>query len=164
MTVRPERPSDRAAIHAVHAASFPTTAEARLVDALRTAHHLVVSLVAVEHDEVVGHVAFSPVRVAGTTAGVGLGPVAVLPAHRRRGVAERLIREGLAHCEARGASFAVVLGEPAYYRRFGFAPARQWGLQDEYGGGDAFQALEFRADAIPRDAGLVAYAPEFATV
>ena len=164
MTVRPERPSDLAAMHAVHAASFPTTAEARVVDALRTAHHLVVSLVAVEHDEVVGHVAFSPVRVAGTTAGVGLGPVAVLPAHRRRGVAERLIREGLAQCEAKGARFAVVLGEPAYYRRFGFAPARQWGLQDEYGGGDAFQALEFRSGAIPRDAGLVAYAPEFATV
>lgn len=148
----------------MHAASFPTTAEACLVDALRAAGHLVVSLVAIEGDAVVGHVAFSPVRLAGATAGVGLGPVAVLPEHRRRGVAAGLIREGLVRCTADRWPFVVVLGEPAYYRRFGFLPARQWGLEDEYGGGDAFQALELRPGGIPPIGGLVAYGAEFADV
>jgi putative acetyltransferase len=58
----------------------------------------------------------------------------------------------------------VVLGGPAYYRRFGFTAAAGWGLADEYGGGDAFQVLEIRAGAIPRGAGLVRYAPEFAAL
>ena len=58
----------------------------------------------------------------------------------------------------------MVLGEPAYYGRFGFTAAAAWGLRDEYGGGSAFQAVELRAGAIPRGAGLVRYAPEFAVV
>ena len=55
----------------------------------------------------------------------------------------------------------VVLGDPAYYRRFGFLPASRWGLRDEYGGKDAFQALELRPGAIPPGGGVVRYAPEF---
>ena len=157
-----ETAADEAAIHAVHTASFPTRLEADLVDALRHAGRLMISLVAVEHGEVVGHVAFSPVTVAGTTDGVGLAPVAVLLNFRRRGIAARLIREGLAECTRRNHGFVVVLGDPRYYGRFGFTPARGWGLHDEYGGGDAFQALELRPGAIPAAGGLVRYAPEFA--
>ncbi len=82
-TVRPEQPGDAEAIRGVHGASFPTPAEARLVDLLRQAGHLSVSLVAVLDDTVVGHVAFSPVTVATGAAGVGLAPVAVLERHRR---------------------------------------------------------------------------------
>jgi putative acetyltransferase len=162
VTVRCEAPADRAGIHAVHAVSFPTAFEADLVDALRRAGRLTISLVAVEDDGIVGHVAFSPVSVPGTTDGVGLAPVAVLPAFRRRGIAAQLIRDGLAECVRRGQGFVVVLGDPHYYRRFGFLPARGRGLRDEYGGGDAFQALELRPGAIPADGGLVRYAPELA--
>jgi putative acetyltransferase len=64
-------------------------------------------------------------------------------------------------CEEAGCGFVVVLGDPAYYRRFGFRPARSFGLSDEYGGGDAFQALELREGAIPPGGGVVRYAPEF---
>lgn len=163
-TIRPECPGDAAAIHAIHAASFPTTDEARLVDALRAAGRLCVSLVAVERAQIVGHVAFSPVSVPGTTDGVGLAPVAVLPGYRRRGVAAQLVREGLAACQRAGYGFVVVLGEPGYYRRFGFAPATRWGLHDEYGGGDAFQALELRPGAVPPCGGLARYAEEFARI
>jgi putative acetyltransferase len=60
--------------------------------------------------------------------------------------------------------FLVVLGEPAYYGRFGFTAAAACGLADEYGGGAAFQALELRPGAIPHGAGLVRYAPEFAAL
>ncbi|MFO0953833.1 MAG: N-acetyltransferase [Isosphaeraceae bacterium] len=112
---------------------------------------------------VIGHVGFSPVT-AGTAVGEGLAPVAVLPGYRRRGVAERLVREGLSACERAGVGFVVVLGDPAYYARFGFAPGSRWGLVDEYGGGEAFQAVELKPGAIPSGATplLVRYAPEFA--
>jgi putative acetyltransferase len=57
-----------------------------------------------------------------------------------------------------------VLGEPDYYTRFDFLPARRWGVHDEYGGGDAFQALELRPRALARCGGIVRYAPEFAVL
>ena len=160
MDVRSEQSADQEAIRSVHTASFPTVSEAELVDALRAAGRLCVSLVAEEQREVIGHVAFSPVSLRGATDGVGLAPVAVLPAFRRRGIGEQLIRQGLAVCEQSGHGFVVVLGDPGYYRRFGFTPAREWGLSDEYGGGEAFQALELRPGSVPRGAGVVRYAPE----
>lgn len=161
MTLRAEQAGDAAAISALLTACFPTPDEARLVERLRADGDLAVSLVEEDQGLVVGHVAFSPLDAAG---GVGLAPVAVARAHRRRGVAEALIREGLARCRARGDRFCVVLGEPAYYGRFGFRPAREVGLVDEYGGGDAFQALELVPGGLPRDHGLVRYAKAFATL
>ena len=162
--IRPEQPADAAAIHAVHAASFPTAAEARLVDLLRAAGRLAVSVVAESGGVVVGHVAFSPVTVASGSIGAGLGPVAVGEADRRRGLGERLIREGLAACRAAGFAWAVVLGEPEYYRRFGFRPAADFGLSDEFDGGAAFQVLELVPGGLPVGAGLVRYAEEFASL
>lgn len=161
MIVRAETPGDAAAIHAVHAASFPTTTEVRLVDALRAAGRLRLSLVACDGERVVGHVAFSPVDVAGATDGVGLAPLAVLTGDRRRCVGVRLVREGLAISGRSAYGFVVLLGDPRYSRRFGFLPANRWGLRDEYGGGEAFQALELRPGAIPSRGGLVRYGPEF---
>jgi putative acetyltransferase len=110
---------------------------------------------------VVGHVAFSPVTTAGGAVGVGLGPVAVVDSHRRRGIAAELVRAGLDACRASGFGWAVVLGEPAYYGRFGFRAAESFGLSDDYGGGSAFQAIELSPGAMPTGAGLVRYAPEF---
>lgn len=164
VAVYPERPGDVAAIHAVHAASFPTDLEARLVDLLRAAGRLRVSLVAEAGGAVVGHIAFSPVTAASSAAGAGLAPVAVALPHRRQGIAAALIRAGLEACRAAGFGWAVVMGEPAYYSRFGFRPATEFGLADEYGGGPAFQALELVPGALPVGAGLVRYAPEFAAV
>jgi putative acetyltransferase len=160
--IRPERPGDAGAIHAVHAASFPTVDEAQLVDRLRDAGHLSVSLVAEEGGAIIGHVAFSPVTVASGVEGVGLAPVAVLEAHRRQGVAARLIEAGLAGCRSAGFRWAVVLGEPKYYSRVGFRPAMGMGLSDEYEGGPAFQAMELTPGGLPTGAGLVRFGPEFA--
>lgn len=162
-TIRPEQPADIPAIHAVHASSFPTDAEARLVDTLRASNHLTVSLVAEVEGVVVGHIAFSPVSNALGQVGMGLAPIAVLETHRRRGIAAELVRAGLETCRAAGVGWAVVLGEPAYYSRFGFCPASEFGLIDEYGGGAAFQAIELTAGGLPKGAGLVKYGPEFAT-
>lgn len=156
--IRPERPDDAVAIARLLEACFPTDAEARLVAALRAGGRLAVSLVAEHSGDVVGHIAFSPMRAAG---GVGLAPVAVAERHRRAGVGAALITLGLDRCRDAGFTWCVVLGEPAYYARFGFRPAREFGLTDAYGGGDAFQALELAPGALPRGAGLVRYASEF---
>jgi putative acetyltransferase len=162
--IRPEAPRDSAPIHAVHAAAFPTDAEARLVGHLRDANRLSISLVAIVGNGIVGHVAFSPVMVDTIAGGLGLAPVGVLPAFQQRGIGSRLIEEGLAHARAVRVPFVVLLGAPAYYARFGFGPASAFGLRDEYGGGSAFQVIELIEGAIPKDGGLVRYAPEFALV
>jgi putative acetyltransferase len=161
IAVREERPGDAPAIRLVHEAAFPTLAEAALVAALRAAGRLAVSLVALEADAVVGHVACSPLAVPG---GLGLAPLGVVPARQRRGIGAELVRAGPDAGRAGGAAFAVVLGEPAYYARFGFAPASRWGLLDECGGGDAFQALPLVPEGVPAGVGLVRYAPEFAAI
>jgi len=161
--VRRESPADIERIYSVHAASFPTAAEGALVDALRAAGQLSISLVAVEYDRVIGHVAFSPITVDGAPLGLGLAPVAVQPGCRQRGVAARLIREGLELCRG-AAGLVVVLGHARYYSRFGFEPARLFALRDEYEGGDAFQALELVRGAVPPEGGLVRYSPEFAAL
>lgn len=162
LIIRSEHPGDAAAIFAVHAACFPTQVEARLVDQLRQAGRLAVSLLAEVEGKVVGHVAFSPVTAANGVQGIGLAPVAVLEPHRRRGVAAQLIRTGLEACRVAGFGWAVVLGDPAYYARFGFHPAPDYGLSDEYGGGPAFQVMELQPGTLPVGAGLIRYAPEFA--
>lgn len=162
--VRPERPGDAAAIHAVHAASFPGDEEARLVGPLRGAGRLIVSLVADDDGAIVGHVAFSPVTAATGAVGVGLAPVAVVDSHRRRGIAARLIEAGLAECRLAHHGWVVVLGDPAYYGRFGFEAASGFGLSSEYGSGPEFQVIELAAGRLPRGAGRVRYAPEFAAL
>jgi putative acetyltransferase len=162
--VRKESPADVEAIHALHAASFPTAAEAALVDALRAAGQLSISLVAIERAQVIGHVGLSPVTVDGVPSGLGLAPVAVRLDCRRRGVAARLIREALELCRMAATGLVVVLGDPRYHGRFGFEPGRRLALRDEYAGGDAFQAIELVPGSVPTEGGLVRYAPEFATL
>ena len=166
----PERANDQAGIRAVHLAAFPTPIEADLVDRLRFNGRAVASLVARDGDSVVGHVLFSPVTIHAVDAphsealahGLGLAPVAVLPAFQRRGIGAELIRTGIARCREIGAPFLVVLGDPAYYGSFGFVPASRHRLTSEYNAGDAFQVLLLTPDALPAQGGLVRYGDEFA--
>ena len=114
VSLRAEEPGDVEAVREVNARAFPTDAEARLVDALRAAGALVLSLVAEEDGRVVGHIAFSEVTVEeGRTrwTGVGLAPMAVLPEAQRRGIGSLLVREGLERLAREGQPFAVVLGD-----------------------------------------------------
>jgi putative acetyltransferase len=90
--------------------------------------------------------------------------VAVVASHRRRGIAAELMRAALDACPEAGFGWAVVLGDPAYYGRFGFRTAGEFGLSDEFRGGSAFQAIELLPGALPRNAGLVRYATEFASL
>lgn len=160
-----EADADRGAIDVVHSCSFPSAAEAGLVCELRARKELATSLVADVGGAVVGHVAFSPITTADPTVqATGLGPLAVMPGSRRRGIAGELVREGLEARRAAGDALVVVLGDPSYYRRFGFVPASEHGVTSEFGGGDAFQVLELVPGAARRASGPVAYARPFSSV
>ncbi len=167
ITVRMEHAGDEEAIAAVVAGAFPTAAESGLVDALRKSGKLVVSLVAVNGDRIAGHIAFSPVSVearSGVVGGLGLAPVAVVPALQNKGIGTALVTAGLRTCRDLGTPFVVVLGEPKFYRRFGFRPAAQWQMANEYSAQDEFMALELEVGSIPTPAGMARYAPEFASL
>ncbi|MEG3791835.1 N-acetyltransferase [Lysobacter sp. CCNWLW3] len=140
-SIRDERAGDIGAIRAVVAAAFAGHPHSRqtehhIVDALRAADALSLSLVAERDGEVLGHVAFSPVAIGdGSPGWYGLGPVAVAPAQQRHGIGRALIEAGLARLRALDAAGCVVAGDPAYYARFGFAAnadLRYPGLPPEY--------------------------------
>jgi putative acetyltransferase len=126
MIIRNETESDIQAIAEVTKTAFATLAisqhtEQFIINALRAAGALTVSLVAEIDGNVVGHVAFSPVTISdGNLHWHGLGPVSVLPQYQRQGIGTALIREGFSRLKARGAQGCVLVGDPAYYQRFGF--------------------------------------------
>lgn len=164
ITIRPEQPGDAAAISAVHRAAFPGPGEARLVELLRDAGNLTLSLVAVHDNQIVGHIACSPVTLNGqplTPPALGLAPVAVLPEFQNQGIGSELIHTSLDSCRSQSCPWIVVLGEPAYYARFGFVPASRCGLTCIYTAEDYFQALELVPGSLQNLSGLVRYAPEF---
>jgi putative acetyltransferase len=160
--IRTESEADIPAIEAVTAAAFlnvPHTShtEQFIVNALRKAGKLTLSLVADSEDIVVGHVGVSPVSISdGTPGWFGLGPISVLPEHQRHGVGSRLMREALRILREKDAAGCVVLGEPKYYGRFGFRADPALVLPDippEY-----FQAISFGSS---QPHGAVAYHEAF---
>jgi putative acetyltransferase len=162
MEIRFEQSEDLAAIRTLTFAAFEnaphsTQTEAAIIDALRAAGALTISLVAVDAEVLVGHVAFSPVTINGEVSGwYGLGPVSVRPDRQRKGVGRALIQTGLDHLRAMNAQGCVVLGDPLYYGRFGFIsdPNLRYGnVPPEY-----FQRLAF-SDEVPR--GEVLFHPGF---
>ncbi len=165
MIIRPEKPEDVPAIRIVIEQAFGRPAEADLVDALRRNGKATLSLVAEEGSRVVGHILFSPVTVETgerELVGVGLAPVAVLPEFQNRGGGSLLVKDGLDRCREAGHSFAVVLGHPHYYPRFGFTPASRFGIRCEYEVADEnFMAMELREGALRNQAGMARYQPEF---
>jgi putative acetyltransferase len=163
--LRPETDADAAGVRAVHLAAFPTPLESRLVDALRRAGKAVISLVAETDGRLVGHILFSAVDIDGSRRqGLGLAPVAILPDWQREGIGSALIETGLARARALGYDLVVVLGEPDYYRRFGFATASGMGLRNQYGADAAFMALALKPGGLAGVTGLVRYQPEFSRV
>lgn len=161
MHILPEAPGDRDAIFALTQAAFKDhphsqQTEGYITNALREAGALTLSLVARVDGRVAGHVAFSPVTVSdGSADWYGLGPVAVLPELQGQGIGAALVRDGLERLKALGAAGCVVMGDPAYYGRFGFAqmPGLTYpGVPPEY----------FMAQVYTRPAqGQVAYHPGF---
>ena len=131
IAVRDETTGDIGAIAEVTTAAFETLAisnhtEQLIIEALRTAGALTVSLVAEVDGRVIGHIAFSPVTISdGTQNWYGLGPVSVLPEYQRQGIGKALIREGLSRLKGMHAGGCCLVGHPEYYKRFGFQNTRE---------------------------------------
>lgn len=124
--IRDETDADLSAIAEVTIAAFKTLeisnkTEQYVIEALRAADALTVSLVAEVGGRVVGHIAFSPVTISdGSRDWYGLGPVSVLPEYQRRGIGKALISQGLARLKALHARGCCLVGHPGYYEKFGF--------------------------------------------
>lgn len=125
-TIRNETSDDASAISEVTIAAFNTLeisnhTEQFIIEALRAANALTVSLVAERDGRLVGHIAFSPVTISdGTPDWYGLGPVSVSPEYHRQGIGKALIREGLAKLREVHARGCCLVGHPEYYKKFGF--------------------------------------------
>ncbi|MHB8626051.1 MAG: GNAT family N-acetyltransferase [Aggregatilineales bacterium] len=165
--IRSEEPEDSSAVRHIHEQAFPSPNEANLVDKLCKANKATVSLVAIENAQAVAHILFSPITIASDAtvtspiSGLGLAPVAVLPELQKRGTGSALIRAGLEKCRELGVDIVVVLGNPRYYERFGFARADAYWLGNECGAAEDFMVIEFRKGILETVKGTVQYPSEF---
>lgn len=162
--IRPETDADIPAVRTIHERAFGRSTEADIVDEIRPQAGAILSLVAVRRGQVVAHAFFSRVVITcglGYERGVGLAPLAVLPEHQRTGLGTDLVRHGIAALKNRRHGVLVVLGDPAYYQRFGFQPAAKFALKC------TFPCPPEYFMALPLDTGwcgaggLVRYAPPF---
>jgi len=164
-TIRPERTEDIGSIRYVNEQAFGGKEEAEIVGKLRNRAALTISLVAVQEDEVVGHIAFSPVLIESESSrfeAISLAPMAVLPAYQRQGIGGQLVRAGFEECRKLGHEVVVVLGHPAYYPRFGFVTAKPKGISCEFDAPEeAFMVLELFNGALAGRSGMVKFRPEF---
>jgi len=163
LLIRPETESDIEAIYAITQAAFADRefsggTEGPIINALRADGDLTLSLVAEREGEIVGQITFSPVSIAGEIDGLyALGPVAVRPELRHQRIGSKLIREGLSQLQDRNAKACVLIGDPAYYSRFGFIA--DCGLTYKDVPVQAVQALIWDGQV---RAGEIHYSPAFA--
>jgi putative acetyltransferase len=173
MFIREEQPGDRGQVRKVNEAAFGRTDEADLIDRLRTAGDILLSLVAeldsAESDNaeagsvVVGHILFSRMFVEaarGSVPAVSLAPMSVLPDHQNHGVGSRLVSEGLAQLRVRGECIVIVLGHRHFYPRFGFSQEMARSLASAFPP-DAYMALELCNGALEGVRGAVRYSAAF---
>lgn len=158
MIVRSERTADREVIDRVVARAFGREDEARLVDRLRADGDVMLSLVAEDdHGGVVGHVLLS--RLSAPFRALALAPVSVSPERQNAGVGSALVRQALAEAAAAGWEAVFVLGEPAYYGRFGFTALLAAGFESPFAG-EHFMAIALRGE-LSTLTGRLRHAPAF---
>ena len=164
--VRPSTEADLDAVLEVERRAFGGDVEAELVWSLLADAEVRIpglSLVAAEGSELVGHVLFTRARTERGATAVLLAPLAVVPERQRKGVGSLLVREGLAVARQLGFEVALVLGDPAYYGRFGFAPAASAGITPPYPvePAEAWMAVELVPGTLLRATGPVKLAEAF---
>jgi putative acetyltransferase len=137
IAVRPQTPADLAEIDAINAAAFADHGGTGAFDRFREQRSDIISLVAEIDGQIVGHVLFSPVILEapeGPVAGMGLGQLAVDPAHQRQGIGTQLTEAGLGQLRHQGCPFVIVIGHADYYPRFGFEPGSKHNFACQWDG------------------------------
>lgn len=156
--VRDERPTDRNAIYRAVSSAFGQSGEAELVDALREAGDSVISLVAEEGGQVLGHVLLS--KMEAPFGALALAPVSVVPERQRRGIGSALIDRAVSRARSEGWVAIFVLGDPGYYERFGFDLQAAAGFTSPYAGAH-FMVLKL-LPSLPVTTGCLKHARAFA--
>lgn len=165
--IRSETDNDKTAVYDVNAAAFATETEAKLVDVLRESSSEYISQVAVEDQNVVGHIMFTPVTLEPfeDMRLMGLAPMAVSPTLQRGGIGSELVNTGLLRCTESDVGAVAVLGHPQYYPRFGFRPASQWGIKSEYEvPEEVFMMMELSPGYLQGYQGIIRYDAAFADI
>ncbi len=162
-TIRHETASDREFVYEIEVAAFGQDNEARLVEALHDADHVLLSLVAELEGEIVGHILFSPMTVGtetDTNVAICLGPMAIAPSYQNQGIGTRLVETALAELSRLVSTPVFLVGHTEFYPRFGFRPAREFDVHymDDP---DAFMALELAPGALTHVSGTAHFAAEF---
>jgi putative acetyltransferase len=158
--VRDESPRDWKAVCQVVASAFGRSAEAELVKELREAGGSVVSLVADEDGQIVGHVLLS--KMDASFPALALAPVSVIPTRQRSGIGSALVRRAVSRARSDGWAAIFVLGDPSYYERFGFDREAAVGFTSPYAGRH-FMVLKL-LPSLPATTGELRHAPAFAAL
>lgn len=160
LVIRPAEPADRAGIRDVELQAFGQPAEADLVEALVAGGDPVLELVATQEGEIVGHILFSRLFVENGPdrfPAVALAPLSVKPKRQDSGIGTALVEAAHALLKDAGETLSVVLGEPSYYGRFGYAHERAAGFASDY----QCEALQALAWADAPASGRLVYARAF---
>lgn len=157
--LRQEAPTDIPAIHSLIRSAFGRSAEAELVDCLRNANDHALSLIAEKHGTLVGHMLLTPLQAP--FKALALAPISVSPAHQGHGIGSHLIEYGHAWASEQGYDALFVLGDPAYYRRFGYNVALAQGCDCPYAG-KYFMIKPLRSP-LPTS-GSIRFAPAFSEI
>ena len=166
ITIRTELPQDSADIRKLNELAFGREEEADIVDKLRADCSDLLSLVAVEDGELLGHVLFSPAVIEGNSdqlRGMALGPMAVLPERQNEGIGTALVREGINWLDSPACPFIIVLGHAEFYPRFGFQRATKKGVKCPWEGvpEESFMILILDQAQMSGFSGTAVYRPEF---
>ena len=164
LTIRAARDGDREAIRWLCEEAFGQPDEGKLVDALVADGDDVLELVAEKDGQIVGHVLFSTLMVESQNrsySAVALAPLAVSPTVQKQGIGSALVEEAHRQLRLAGETLSVVLGDAAYYGRFGYTHARAAGFDCEWQG-EHLQALDWSADAPTK--GKLVYAAAFSAL
>jgi putative acetyltransferase len=158
--IRDESPQDWKAVYQVISSAFLNSAEAELVQELREAGDSVISLVAEEDGQIVGHVLLS--KMDAPFPALALAPVSVIPTRQRCGIGSALIKRAVNRARSEGWTAIFVLGDPSYYERFGFDRQAAAGFTSSYAG-HHFMVLKL-SPSLPATVGKLRHPPAFAAL
>ena len=157
--IREAQESDLEEVFNLIHSSFSNKAESDLVKQLISDGDVLINLVVESSDTIIGNVVVSQITMEpdiGLFCG-GVAPLSVLPDQQSSGVGSRLMEEVINESRKLGIDALFLLGDPNYYKRFGFVVST---LKNDYSV-ENFQELELTEDCLVNIKSKVTYANAF---